>query len=334
MVQSGTLTLSVAHESWPIAGSFTIARGSKTSAEVVVVRVMRGPDGAAGRAECVPYARYGETVEQVMADLDAMRGHVAEPGFDRAVLQGLMKAGAARNALDCALWDLHAKETGVPAWQEAGIPAPAPLVTAETIGIGTAPEMAEKAARLSTRPLLKVKVGADQVVERVRAVREAAPEARMIVDANEGWTPQIMQDVMPALAALKVDLIEQPLPAGQDDWLRGYDSPVPLCADESLHTAADVATLAGRYQVVNIKLDKTGGLTEALHLRAAAREAGLGIMVGCMVGTSLAMAPAVIVAHDAEFVDLDGPLLLAQDRPGGIVFHNGTLHPPAPDLWG
>ncbi|SOD99867.1 N-acetyl-D-Glu racemase DgcA [Caenispirillum bisanense] len=334
VVDTRPLALTVAHESWPITGSFTIARGSKTSAEVVVVGLSRGPEGPGGRGECVPYPRYGETVEGVMAAIEALRGRIAEPGFDRAALQGAMKAGAARNALDCALWDLEAKETGVPAWRTAGVPEPKPLVTAETIGIGTPDEMAAKAARLAARPLLKVKVGADLVVERVRAVRAAAPTARMIVDANEGWTPALMEAVMPTLADLAVDLIEQPLPAGQDDWLRGYTSPVPLCADESLHTTADVGALADRYQVVNIKLDKTGGLTEALRLRAAAREAGLGIMVGCMVGTSLAMAPAALVAHDAEFVDLDGPLLLARDRPGGISFDNGTLFPPAATLWG
>ncbi|GAA0576031.1 N-acetyl-D-Glu racemase DgcA [Caenispirillum bisanense] len=331
-VTDTAIALAVRHESWPIAGSFTIARGSKTSAEVVVVELARGP--ARGRAECVPYPRYGESVEGVTAAIESLRERLADGAVDRAALQDLLPAGAARNALDCALWDLEAKESGVPVWQAAGMPRPQPLVTAETIGIGTPDEMAEKAARLAARPLLKVKVGADLVVERVRAVRAAAPAARMIVDANEGWTPDLMQAVMPALADLGVDLIEQPLPADADGWLAAYRSPVPLCADESLHTADDVAALTDRYQVVNIKLDKTGGLTEALRLRAAAEAAGLGIMVGCMVGTSLAMAPAAIVAAGAAFVDLDGPLLLARDRDGGITFDNGLLHPPAAALWG
>lgn len=326
------VSLTIHHESWPIAGSFTIARGSKTSAEVVVVGLARGT--AHGRAECVPYPRYGESVEGVMAAIESLRAPLAAGTVDRPALQALLPAGAARNALDCALWDLEAKESGIAVWRAAGMPRPAPLVTAETIGIGTPEEMAEKARRLAARPLLKVKVGADLVVERVRAVRAAAPAARMIVDANEGWTPDLMQAVMPALADLRVDLIEQPLPADADGWLAAFRSPVPLCADESLHTADDVAALTDRYQVVNIKLDKTGGLTEALRLRAAAEAAGLGIMVGCMVGTSLAMAPATIAAAGAAFVDLDGPLLLARDRDGGITFDNGRLQPPDAGLWG
>lgn len=325
-------TLTVQHESWPIAGSFTISRGSKTSAEVVVARVTQ--DGVTGWGECVPYGRYGESVESVTEQLLALKDAAAEPGFDRAALQGLLKPGAARNALDCALWDLHAKATGTPAWQEAGVPEPAPCVTAETVGLDTPEAMGKKARTLAARPLLKLKVGAEQVVERIAAVRDAAPDARMIVDANEAWTPDLLRALTPELARLKVDLIEQPLPAGQDEALRGFDSTVPLCADESAHTSDGLEALAGPYQYVNIKLDKTGGLTEALRMARRAQELGLGLMVGCMVGTSLAMAPATVLAGLAAFVDLDGPLILARDRDGGIAFDNGTLQPPARSLWG
>ncbi|EKV30152.1 L-alanine-DL-glutamate epimerase [Caenispirillum salinarum AK4] len=325
-------TLTVLKETWPIAGSFTISRGSKTAAEVVVAQVERG--GVIGRGECVPYARYGESVDGVAAALEALRDDLARPGFDRAALRAQVPAGAARNALDCALWDLEAKESGVPAWKTAGVPEPAPVVTAQTVSLGTPDEMRASAAKLADRPLLKLKVGAEQVVERVRAVREAAPNAAMIVDANEAWTPAMLAETSAAMAELKVDLIEQPLPAGADEALEGFDSPVPLCADESAHTAEGLEALAARYQLVNIKLDKTGGLTEALEMARKAQSLGLVIMVGCMVGTSLAMAPAVVLAGMARFVDLDGPLILAQDRDGGITFDKGILHPPMGRLWG
>ena len=325
-------TLTVLKEVWPIAGSFTISRGSKTAAEVVVAQVARG--GHVGRGECVPYARYGESVDAVAAALEALRDDLAQPGFDRAALRAKMPAGAARNALDCALWDLEAKESGIPAWQAAGVSAPAPVVTAQTVSLGTPEEMRASADKLANSPLLKLKVGADQVVERVRAVREAAPKAAMIVDANEAWTPDMLADMCAAMADLKVDLIEQPLPAENDAALEGFKSPVPLCADESAHTAEGLEALARRYDLVNIKLDKTGGLTEALDMARTAQGLGLGIMVGCMVGTSLAMAPAVVLAGMARFVDLDGPLILAQDRDGGIAFDNGVLYPPQASLWG
>ncbi|WP_404384933.1 N-acetyl-D-Glu racemase DgcA [Caenispirillum salinarum] len=325
-------TLTVLKETWPIAGSFTISRGSKTAAEVVVAQVERG--GVIGRGECVPYARYGESVDGVAAALLALRDDLARPGFDRAALRAQVPAGAARNALDCALWDLEAKESGVPAWKTAGVPEPAPVVTAQTVSLGTPDEMRASAAKLADRPLLKLKVGAEQVVERVRAVREAAPAASMIVDANEAWTPAMLAETCAAMADLKVDLIEQPLPAGADEALEGFDSPVTLCADESAHTAEGLEALAARYQLVNIKLDKTGGLTEALEMARKAQALGLGIMVGCMVGTSLAMAPAVVLSRMARFVDLDGPLILAQDRDGGITFDKGVLHPPMGRLWG
>lgn len=326
------ISLTVQKETWPIAGSFTISRGSKTAAEVVVAQVERG--GHRGRGECVPYARYGESVDGVVAALEALREDLAQPGFDRAALRARMPAGAARNALDCALWDLEAKESGVPAWKSAAVADPAPVVTAQTVSLGTPDEMRESAAKLADRPLLKLKVGAEQVVERVRAVRDAAPNPALIVDANEAWSPAMLADTCAAMAELRVDLIEQPLPAGSDDALEGFTSPVPLCADESAHTADGLEALASRYQLVNIKLDKTGGLTEALDMARKAESLGLGIMVGCMVGTSLAMAPAVVLAGMARFVDLDGPLILARDREGGIRFENGILHPPSAGLWG
>jgi len=321
-----TRALSVRAEQWPLDRPFTIARGTKTVAEVADA-------DAVGRGEAVPYARYGETVADVVAAVEAMAPAVAA-GLDRLALAEAMPAGAARNALDCALWDLEAKQSGQPAWALAGVARPQPVPTAETIALDDPDRMAAAARDLAERPLLKIKVGGEAVVERVAAVRAAAPDARLIVDANEGWDRPLLDSVVDGLAGLGVALIEQPLPAAEDAALAGFASPVPLCADESCHTAADLPRLASIYDVVNVKLDKTGGLTGALELAAAAQAAGFSIMVGCMVATSLAMAPALLLAGGAAFVDLDGPLWLARDRDHALRFDGGLIHPADPQLWG
>jgi L-alanine-DL-glutamate epimerase-like enolase superfamily enzyme len=318
-------------ERWPIAGAFTIARGSKTEARVLLVEIEQ--DGARGRGEAVPYSRYGETPEASLAEIESVRGPI-EAGLGRDLLQRLLPASAARNALDCALWDLEAKLTGVPAWRRAGLPELSPVVTAYTLSLAAPEAMAEAARRAAARPLLKLKIGGGDDLGRIGAVRAAAPTSRLIVDANEGLTFEDLRRMGPDLSRLGVVLVEQPLKAGEDEALAGYDSPVPLCADESLHTRAELAACAGRYQAVNIKLDKTGGLTEALNLAAEARAMGLDIMAGCMVATSLAMAPALLIAQGAAFVDLDGPLLLAKDRKPGLGFDGSTILPPSPELWG
>jgi L-alanine-DL-glutamate epimerase-like enolase superfamily enzyme len=318
-------------ERWPIAGAFTIARGSKTEAEVVVVELADGV--ARGRGEAVPYARYGETTEACLAQIEALRGPV-EAGCDTARLQGLIGPGAARNALDCALWDLRAKRTGVRAWTRAGRPSLHAVTTAFTLSLAAPEVMAAAARAAASRPLLKLKIGGPDDLDRVAAVRAAAARAALIVDANEALTFDDLRRLAPEFGRLGVKLIEQPLKAGADQALEGYDSPVPLCADESLHTRAELAACARRYGLVNIKLDKAGGLTEALALAAEARALGLQIMAGCMVATSLAMAPAMIIAQDAAFADLDGPLLLARDRAPGLTFDGSRIEPPEPALWG
>ena len=324
-------TLRCIVETFPIAGRFVIARGAKTEARVVVATV---EDGAArGRGECVPYARYGESVETVVATIEGVRREI-EAGADRVRLQNLLPPGAARNALDCALWDLEAKATGVRAFARAGVAAPAPTTTAYTISVDTPDAMAAAAARAAGRPLLKVKLAGHGDRARLAAVRAAAPAATLIVDANEAWAPDELAPMLAACAELGVALVEQPLPAGADAMLAEVDHPVPVCADESAHDLAGLAELRGRYDAVNIKLDKTGGLTEALKVAEAAERLGFGIMVGCMVGSSLAMAPALLLAARAGFVDLDGPLLLARDRPEGLRFEGSTLLPAGPELWG
>lgn len=323
--------LTVQSETWPLAGSFTISRGSRTEVRVVVAEISRG--GVIGRGECVPYAHYGESVDGVVAAIEAMADAIAD-GLDRQALQDALAPGAARNALDCALWDLEAKASGEPVWRLAGLNEPGPLITAYTLSLESPEAMAEAAAAHAARPLLKLKLGGEAVIERVAAVRAAAPESRIIVDANEAWTVELLSRASPELAGLGVEMIEQPLPARSDGGLKGCDRPVPLCADESCHDTASLAGLDERYDMINIKLDKTGGLTEALKLADAARAAGLGIMVGCMIGTSLAMAPATLVAARAAFVDLDGPLLLARDRDPGIAFEGSVMSPPPAALWG
>jgi L-alanine-DL-glutamate epimerase-like enolase superfamily enzyme len=314
-------------ESWALANAFVIARGSKTAADVVVVRAMC--DGHVGRGECVPYARYGETVSSVVQQIrDA--GEITT----RAALGSRLDAGAARNALDCALWDLEAKRSGQAAGTLAGLGPLRPLQTAYTLSLGTPGDMAHEAKAASDKPLLKLKLGGNGDADRLRAVRDARPDARLVADANESWSADIYAHVAPLAAQLGVELIEQPFSANDDEALLTLPRPVPICADESAHTTTDLVRLKGRYDAVNIKLDKAGGLTEALAMAEAAQAQGFRIMAGCMVATSLAMAPAVLVAQRADWIDLDGPLLLAKDRPNGLRFEGSLVHPPTPALWG
>jgi L-Ala-D/L-Glu epimerase len=326
-----TARLAVRRDSWPLAKPFTISRGSRTVAEVVVAELSAG--ALRGRGEGVPYGRYGERVDGVVAALEGMSDAIAG-GLGRAALQAAMAPGAARNALDVAFWDLEAKRTGTSVWALAGIDEPKPVVTAYTLSVDTPERMAAAAREEAHRPLLKLKLTGAGDLDRVRAVRAGAPKATLIVDANEAWTFDHLRDYGPILAELGVALIEQPLPAGQDEALAALPHPVPLCADESCHTSADLPELVGRYDYVNIKLDKTGGMTEALILLNAARAGGFKIMVGCMVGSSLAMAPAMLLAQRAEFVDLDAPLLLARDRQPGLRYEGSVVYPPKPNLWG
>lgn len=321
------MSITVRPESFRLAEVFTISRGSRTEARVLSVEVARG--GVLGRGECVPYARYGESLDSVAAQIEAL-----PEGIARAALQAALPPGAARNAVDCALWDLEAKAAGRRAWDLAGLAAPGPVVTAFTLSLDTPEKMRAAAAKNAHRPLLKIKLGTPDDMARLEAVREGAPSTTIIVDANEGWTAEIYTDLAPHLLRLGVSLVEQPLPAGQDAILAEIARPLPVCADESCHDRDSLAALKGRYDMVNIKLDKTGGLTEALALRDAARAAGFQVMVGCMVGTSLAMAPAVLVAQGAEVVDLDGPLLLAEDRARPLRYDAEGVHPPEAALWG
>jgi L-Ala-D/L-Glu epimerase len=323
--------LEVAHETWPIAGRFTISRGSKTTADVVVVRVSE--DDASGRGECVPYPRYGETIAGVVGALEGARDAI-ENGLSREEIASLIIPRAARNALDCALWDLDAKKRGIPVWQLAGLDPPSPLVTAFTLSLDEPEAMAAAAAKSAHRPLLKLKLGGERDAERLAAVREAAPESRLIVDANEGWDPDHVEDLLRVCARAGVALVEQPLAAAHDEILRHIYRALPVCADESAHDRDGLQGLVGKYDAINIKLDKTGGLTEALALAASAQAAGLELMTGCMVATSLAMAPAMLIGQRSSFVDLDGPLLLARDREPGIVFDGSIMHPAPRELWG
>jgi len=326
------MKLAVAHESFPIAGSFTISRGSKTSAEVIVVTLEE--DGASGRGEGLPYPRYDETVEGCIAAIEAERPAI-EAGISRTDVAGLVAPKAARNALDCALWDLEAKRTGNPVWQLAGLEEPRPLVTAYTISFGSPEAMGAAAAKAASRPVLKLKLGGEGDIERLEAVRQAAPKTRLIVDGNEGCSPETLGDLAAAAARLGIELIEQPLPAGDDDALRQLKRrPVPICADESAHDAASLPRLIGKYDAVNIKLDKTGGLTGALELARSAEKAGFTLMTGCMLASSLSMAPAMLVGQLSQVVDLDAPLLLAGDRAPGIRYDGSLMYPPPPELWG
>lgn len=323
--------LKIARESWPIAGSFTISRGSKTVAEVVTVTLMR--DGFTGHGECVPYARYNETVDGVIAALEAARGAI-ESDLTREDIAKHVAPKAARNALDCALWDLEAKRTGKPVWQLAGLPEPKPVVTAYTLSLDTPDAMGEAAAKAAERPLLKLKLGREGDEARLTAIRRNAPKARLIVDANEGWGPDILPRMLAACGEAGVELVEQPLPAADDGALSGLKRAVTVCADESAHGLDSLAALAGKYDAINIKLDKTGGLTPAIALARAAGAQGMTVMIGCMLATSLAMAPAMLLTPLARVVDLDGPLLLKEDRVPGIRFEGSLMHPPPATLWG
>ncbi len=323
--------LSVAHESWPIAGNFTISRGSKTTANVVVVTLSDGT--FTGRGECVPYPRYHETVVGVMAALEAAQGKI-EAGFTHTDIPALMEPRAARNALDCALWDLEAKRAATPVWQLAKLHEPHPIVTAFTLSLDTPEAMAKAAGEAAHRPLLKLKLGREGDIERLRLIRRAAPTSRLIIDANEGWTPEQLPGLFKACADVGVELIEQPLPASDDEALRHIEHCVTICADESAHDTGGLHELVGKYDAINIKLDKTGGLTEALALARSATEMNFKIMVGCMLATSLAIAPAMLVAQFAQVIDLDGPLLLARDRNPGINFDGSLMYPAPPELWG
>ncbi len=330
------VSLTVRRESWPIRGSFAISRGSRTTAEVVVVELSDEDESGVtvvGRGESVPYDRYDETVDGVIETLQGLRDSVAH-GLDRIGLQRALSAGAARTALDCAFWDLEAKRAGHRVWELLGLSKPEPLLTAYTLSLGTAEAMGKAAAENADRPLLKLKLAGPDDLARVEAVRANAPRARLIVDANEAWTLADFVELAPRLQVLGVEMIEQPLPSDGDEALAGLRRPIPVCADESCHDTASLARIEGRYDAVNIKLEKTGGLTEALRLKEAAQAQGYSIMVGCMIGTSLAMAPAVLVAQGAKVVDLDAPLLLARDRPDGLRYDGSLVHPPEPVLWG
>jgi len=331
MVNPGSLRLSAWIESWPIAGSFAISRGTKTEAVVVLAELTR--DGVTGRGECVPYARYGESPEAVVERIESLGNRLAQ-GVSRTELQTLLPAGAARNALDCAFWDLEAKTAKQRAHALAGAPAPRPLLTAFTISIGAPDAMAAAARVAAQRPLLKVKLGQAGDPARIAAVRDAAPEAELIVDANEGWNPQNLAENLAACAKAGVTLVEQPLPDGADDILAGMRRPLAICADESVHDRTSLPALLGKYDAVNIKLDKAGGLTEALAMAHEAERLGFSIMVGSMVATSLSMAPAHLLAQRARVADLDGPLLLARDRPHGLRYDGSLVYPPDDTLWG
>ena len=321
------MKLTVTRDIFPLRHAFTISRGSRTEARVLTV--IAEDAGHIGRGECVPYPRYGESLDSVAAQIEAL-----PETLDRAVLQDLLPPGAARNAVDCALWDLEARSSGTRVWRLAGLPEPRPQITAYSLSLADPETMRAKAAEHAHRPLLKIKLGGEGDLARIEAVRAGAPASRIIVDANEGWTPEIYAGLAPTLVRLHVEMVEQPFPAKADDMLGEIARPLPVCADESCHDRATLKGLKGKYDMVNIKLDKTGGLTEALALRAQAQAEGFGIMTGCMVGSSLGMAPAVLVAQGAAITDLDGPLLLAEDRSAPLEYDDRGVHPSAPELWG
>lgn len=318
----------ISRDSFKLAQVFTISRGSRTEANVITVTLKRGDH--VGKGECVPYARYNETMDSVEAQIMSLPVE-----FDRDTLRDLLPAGAARNAVDCALWDLEAKEAGKHVWELAGISAPTAEITAYTLSLETPEKMQAQAAEHAFRPLLKTKLGGGQEdIARIKAVRAGAPDSRIIVDANEGWTPELYIELAPVLVELGVEMVEQPFPAGEDDALLTLERVLPVCADESCHDSSSLANLKGKYDIVNVKLDKTGGLTEAFKLRDDALAQGYKVMVGCMVGSSLAMAPAVLVAQGAAIVDLDGPLLLGEDRENPLYFDEQGVHPADANLWG
>lgn len=325
-------TAEVAAERWPLRETFTISRGSRTTAEVVTV-TLTDPAGASGRGECAPYRRYGETVAAVTETITAAAAELpaAQPW---AALQEILPPGAARNALDCALWDWRARRENRPVWQLAGLAEPQPVISAFTLSLAEPKAMAEAAARARGFPVLKLKLGAGDPAACVAAVKQAAPAATLIVDANEAWRADSVAEILRDLADLGVAMVEQPLPAGDDQALAAVAKPLAIAADESFHTAADTAAIAALYDIANIKLDKTGGLTAALTAAAEVRRRGMKIMVGCMPATSLSTAPAHLLTADAAWVDLDAPLLLADDRPGAMKWNGGTVQPPPAGFWG
>jgi L-alanine-DL-glutamate epimerase-like enolase superfamily enzyme len=323
--------LTVRHESWPLAGTWNISRESIAAVDVVVVEL--AAEGAVGRGECRPYPRYGESVEGVIATIEELRDRLAG-SLDRIGLQDALPAGAARNALDCAFWDLEAKRSSHPVWRLLGLSQPEPVTTVYSLSLDSAENMGRAAAQEAERPLLKLKLAGEGDLERVAAVRENAPRVRLVVDANEGWTVAAYAELAPQMAVLGVEMIEQPLHASRDQALASMTRPVPLCADESCHDSASLETLAGRYDIINIKLDKTGGLTEALKVKSAAEAQGFDVMIGCMMASSLALAPAFLLAQDARIVDLDAGLWLKEDHPEGLRYDGSLVHPPEPGLWG
>lgn len=323
--------LNVRHDRLRLSRPFRISRGTKTEANVIVVSVAQGD--AEGWGEGVPYARYGETIVSAMADVTRAR-YAIEGGATREELLGILPPGAARNAIDCALWDLESLLTGTDVAQRIGAPEPGPMASALTVTIDTPAAMRAAAAAIADAPLIKIKVDAQDPATRIRAVRDAAPDAAMIVDPNESWDRTLVESMQPVLIEARVALLEQPVPAHADAWLAGFTPLVPICADESVHVASDLAHVAERYQAVNVKLDKAGGLSAALMLAEAARGMGLGLMTGCMVSSSLSIAPALHVARMSDHVDLDGPLWLAEDRVGGVRDDHGILNPPVRGFWG
>jgi L-Ala-D/L-Glu epimerase len=324
--------ISIKSETYPLAQRFTISRGSRTHAHVVKVTLSQ--NGYTGHGECVPYARYGESVQSVSALIESVRADLAN-GLTRLELQTRLPAGAARNAIDCAFWDLEAKRAGKRIWELLGVSALVPVTTAYTLSLESPEAMGHAAQNAAHRPILKIKLGAsNEDRERLMAVRAHAPDSTLIVDANEGWNENVWQECLRACEEAKVALIEQPFPAEADEALATLKRRIPICADESIHDGEHLDHMIDRYDVINIKLDKTGGLTQALILAKMAQAHGLGIMVGCMVGTSLSMAPALCLAPYASFVDLDGPLLLAQDCAHGLHYEGSLVYPPSVDLWG
>ena len=324
------LTIEAREEVWPLREPFRISRGSRTEAQVVLVTV--GDDEHVGRGEGVPIKRYGQSAESVLAQIESIK---AEKNLDRQRLQQLLPAGAARNALDCALWDLEVKTCGKRVWELAKVPIVPEVRTSFTISLDTPEKMAAAAAVAAELPILKLKLQGDDLdLARVKGVRESAPAARLLLDANESWSPEHYRKIVPALHELGAELIEQPFPANADEVLETLDHPIPVCADESCHTTADLRRLTNRYEMINVKLDKTGGLTEALRLCDRARDSGFKLLIGCMVCTSLGIAPARLLASNADLVDLDGPLLLGRDREHGLAYTNGRLALPSAQLWG
>ena len=319
--------ITVTADTFRLAQVFTISRGSRTEAKVLTIKVSR--DGVTGWGECVPYARYDETLESVTAEINGLPADIS-----REALQDILPAGAARNAVDCALWDLEAKSQGKRVWDLLGLPAPKPEITAYTLSLDSPDKMEAQARENAWRPLLKIKLGTPDDMPRLEAVRRGAPNTPIIIDANEGWTAEVYSDLAPHLVRLGVKLVEQPLPAGEDEMLAEIARPLPVCADEACHDRTSLPHLKGKYDVINIKLDKTGGLTEALALKDEGLRQGYGVMVGCMVGSSLAMAPATILAQGVAFTDLDGPLLLAEDRDEPLLFDDAGVHAPSANLWG